>query len=498
VTGTWTANADGTYTDDTTTSGNVQFSLAKACLVISSTPTTCEKIGSIFEALGYPSTCTSAADGGCTCYGTVHQSGGLGLASGAPSTSGNYKTSSNEITLTDSGDVKYSFCASGDKLTVTPQSMGATLTGTIVLQKDNTSGAGGGGGEGGSGGAGGASGSGGSSGSGGASGAGGAGGGNPTGMGPCDIYKSGGTPCVAAHSTIRALFGAYAGKLYQVRNMAGATKDINAISPGSVADAATQDTFCMGTSCVFTVIYDQTGSGNDLWYESQGSPVGGMDQPAPATKESIMLGGKKVYSLYMDPGHAYWEDGSTKGMPLGAAPQGIYMVTSGTHVNGGCCFDYGNGETSRKYVPGPSMDAISFSKITTWGTGAGSGPWVMADLEGGIYGQGAGGNNPNVPSMTQPFVTAIEKNNGTTEFALRGADATSGNLSTFYKGKLPPGYNPMKKQGALVLGSGGDCCATNTNLSAGTFYEGCIVSGYPSDATEDALQANIVAARYGK
>lgn len=35
--------------------------------------------------------------------------------------------------------------------------------------------------------------------------------------GPCDIYSSGGTPCVAAHSTTRALYGAYSGSLYQVR-----------------------------------------------------------------------------------------------------------------------------------------------------------------------------------------------------------------------------------------------------------------------------------------
>ncbi len=34
---------------------------------------------------------------------------------------------------------------------------------------------------------------------------------------PCDIYASGGTPCVAAHSTVRALFTAYNGNLYQVR-----------------------------------------------------------------------------------------------------------------------------------------------------------------------------------------------------------------------------------------------------------------------------------------
>ncbi|MFG2059327.1 arabinofuranosidase catalytic domain-containing protein [Micromonospora sp. NPDC048930] len=29
-----------------------------------------------------------------------------------------------------------------------------------------------------------------------------------------------------------------------------------------------------------------------------------------------------------------------------------------------------------------------------------------------------------------------------------------------------------------------------------TFYEGAMVAGYPSDATEDAVQANVVAAGY--
>ena len=62
----------------------------------------------------------------------------------------------------------------------------------------------------------------------------------------------------------------------------------------------------------------------------------------------------------------------------------------------------------------------------------------------------------------------------------------------------PPGYSPMKKQGAIILGSGGDCCKPDggANLSAGTFYEGAMVAGYPSDATENAVQANIAAAGY--
>ena len=35
----------------------------------------------------------------------------------------------------------------------------------------------------------------------------------------CDLFEKGGTPCVAAHSTVRALFAAYAGPLYQVRGV---------------------------------------------------------------------------------------------------------------------------------------------------------------------------------------------------------------------------------------------------------------------------------------
>jgi hypothetical protein len=46
--------------------------------------------------------------------------------------------------------------------------------------------------------------------------------------------------------------------------------------------------------------------------------------------------------------------------------------------------------------------------------------------------------------------------------------------------------------------SGGDCCYSNSNASQGTLYEGAIVSGYPSDATEDAIQASIISAGYGR
>jgi hypothetical protein len=50
----------------------------------------------------------------------------------------------------------------------------------------------------------------------------------------------------------------------------------------------------------------------------------------------------------------------------------------------------------------------------------------------------------------------------------------------------------MSKEGAIILGIGGD----NSHSAQGTFYEGVMTSGYPSDATENAVQANIVAAKY--
>src|SRR6476469_7987329 len=85
------------------------------------------------------------------------------------------------------------------------------------------------------------------------------------GTGPCDIYASGGTPCVAAHSTTRALFGASNGALYQVRRSSdNTTRDVGVLAAGGVANAATQDSFCAGTSCVITIIYDQTSRHNNL------------------------------------------------------------------------------------------------------------------------------------------------------------------------------------------------------------------------------------------
>src|SRR6187431_2367530 len=92
----------------------------------------------------------------------------------------------------------------------------------------------------------------------------------PRPKGPCDIYAAAGCPCVAAHSTTRALYASYNGPLYQImRQSDGKTLDIGVVQPskgdaGGYANAAAQDAFSANSICWITKIYDQSGKGNHL------------------------------------------------------------------------------------------------------------------------------------------------------------------------------------------------------------------------------------------
>lgn len=79
-------------------------------------------------------------------------------------------------------------------------------------------------------------------------------------------------------------------------------------------------------------------------------------------------------------------------------------------------------------------------------------------------------------------------------WVIKGGGAQAGPLKVYWDGPRAPGYSPMKKQGAIILGIGGD----NSDFTQGAFYEGVITSGFAPDATDNAVQANIVAAGYGK
>jgi hypothetical protein len=312
------------------------------------------------------------------------------------------------------------------------------------------------------------------------------------GTGPCDIFATANTPCVAAHSTVRALFGAYNGPLYQIQRASdGTTMNVSTLSAGGFANAAAQNSFCAGTSCTITEIFDQTANHNNLTVQGPGGN-GGQDVAANAMALPVNVGGHQVYGVYVSPGVGY-RINATLHVPTGAAPQDAYMVASGQHVNGGCCFDYGNAETNGRDNGNGHMDSINFGTECWFPTCTGSGPWVQADLENGLF-AGANGNNPANTGVNATFVTALLKTNGTTTYAIKGGSAQSGGLTSFWNGALPNlgGYAPMHAEGAIILGTGGD----NSNSSAGSFFEGVITAGDPSDTTDNSVQSNIVAAGY--
>ena len=522
VSGTWTANSNGTYTDGTTTTGDVQIELPAGCLKLSGTMVTCDRIAAPLTGVGFESAnCQSAAaGGGCTCTAKINQKGGAGLLSPDPQAEGNYKTSGNSLTMAVGiADANYDYCVSGNQLTLAPQTMGPPTSGTIVFQKGDSTGTGGMTGAAGMTGTGGGGGD--MAGTGGPVGVGGGVGGSTGGTtgqtdnaeGPCDIYAAANTPCVAAYSTIRRLNSQYMGPLYQVRNgsssmntgSGGMSKDIGVTADG-FADTAAQDAFCSGSVCTFSLLYDQSGNGNDLSVAKKGLSNGGAyagmdDFESSATKGMLMVGGHKVYSLYMAAREGYRIMTKGHNVPLGTASEGIYELADGTHSGTACCWDFGNVTTDpTKYA---TMNTLFFG-VAFWGNGAGSGPWFMADFEAGVW---AGGSNPgdpgwgslndahpanpNDPSMKVPFAMGVLKTS-TSKYAIRAADAQQAtDLTTAFEGAMP---KPMDNQGGIVLGVGGD----NSNNSWGTFYEGAIVSGYPSASTDLAVLQNIQAVNYGK
>lgn len=327
--------------------------------------------------------------------------------------------------------------------------------------------------------------------------------------GPCDIYAAGGTPCVAAHSTTRALYASYNGPLYQVKRLSdGKTKNIGVTRPsawpvpsaGGYANAAEQDAFCANTTCLITTIYDQSGHGNNLTQAPRGNfsgpAMGGADNLPVATMAPVTVDGHKAYGVYIEPGIGLRDD-NTNDIATGNQPEGIYWVVDGQHYNGGCCYDYGNAEIDSHDDGSGTMETAYFGNAPYWYHGNPPGPWIMTDQENNLVGCVNPGSTsklcPSLPSITWRFVTGMVQGGSDNHWASLGGNAQQGGLQTMFSGpRVDSAYNPMRKQGAIVLGNGGD----NSNGAQGTFYEGVMTAGEPSAATEAAVQANIVAARY--
>lgn len=132
-----------------------------------------------------------------------------------------------------------------------------------------------------------------------------------------------------------------------VRGSDNATLDIGVLTAGGFADAASQDTFCEGSACFILRIYDQSSRKNHFGVAPAGGHVPTPDKPVNASRLPVTVGGHAVYGAYFEGGQGYRND-TTSGVATGNAEETLYMVTSGRHYNGGCCFDYGNAEVSNK------------------------------------------------------------------------------------------------------------------------------------------------------
>ena len=331
----------------------------------------------------------------------------------------------------------------------------------------------------------------------------------PRPQGPCDVYAKAGDPCVAAHSTTRAMYASYNGPLYQVlRQSDGKTLDVGVVQPsgndgGGYADAAKQDAFCANTYCWISIIYDQSGKKNDLTQAPRGAfsgpATGGNNNLSIADMAPISVLGHKVYGVFIEPGMGMRDD-DQKGVAVDDQAEGQYWVVSGKHYNGGCCFDYGNAEIDSRDDDAGTMETAYFGNATPWYHGNPPGPWVMTDQENNLVGCVNPGSRskvcPTLPDMTSRFVTAMAKGEPH-HWTTLGGDSQQGQLKVMFDGpRVDSAYDPMRKQGAILLGNGGD----NSNGSQGTFYEGAVTAAntFPTDATDQLIQANVVSAKYAE
>jgi hypothetical protein len=310
---------------------------------------------------------------------------------------------------------------------------------------------------------------------------------------PCDIYKDGGTPCVAAHSVVRALYSSYNGPLYQVRLKSDTTKkkDIYPMKAGGYANAAVVDSFFKGTTGgTVSKIYDQSEKANHLTVSLWGSARTYPERESPATRFKDTISGHIVYPLYTDTGEGY-RNNHTNGVATGAQPEGMYVVASGKHVRNGCCWDYGNAESDADAGGKKTgvMEALYFGSSCWFSPCNGSGPWMFADLEWGLF-QGTATNGTTNISLPFKYTSGYLKGDVKT-YTLKGNDATQDVLKLLGTTNRPA---PNLLTGAIILGIGGDSAPSGW----GTFFEGAMTIGRPTDSAENDVQRNLAYVYSGK
>ena len=319
--------------------------------------------------------------------------------------------------------------------------------------------------------------------------------------GPCDLYAAGGQPCVAAHSTTRALYSAYTGPLYQVhapvrqrhqgrrgrrrrlrrRRRAGrvlrqhALPDHEALRP--VADAQ----------------------------RPHAGAARRLQRPRPGRVQQL-------------PGRRHGAD-------HGQRPQGLRRLHRAGH---GPAQQQPEGHRGRRSGRGhllghqrpPLQRAAAASTTATprstaattatarWrppttatppaGIAAqGPGPWIMTDQENNLVGCVNPGSTSklcaNLPTIDWRFVTGIAKGEPH-HWASLGGDAQTGPLTTMFDG--PRDRLDAMTRCASRARSCSATAATTASAPRAPSTRASMTTGYPTDATDRLVQANVAAAKY--
>jgi hypothetical protein len=289
---------------------------------------------------------------------------------------------------------------------------------------------------------------------------------------PCDIAASAGTPCVVAYSVSRALYASYTGPLFQVyRASDNATRNIGVVN--GVADMSAYASFCSSTICYYNIIYDQSLNHFNLLNRTNGQ----IPTRPPNVLTMTLASGVTIPYL----GDGYLNAGTRAGlssngpMPVGGVPLTEYEVFDGNVHNGVCCYDFGEAETKFQDDGSGTMFAIG----TSYG--------LDIDTENG----GLGTKNNWHPGLT----TEIAKMDGQYYYTLKYGDATRSTLIVYASNGVLPAQ-PMKLEGGLTLGIGGDSAGDSapsypSNHTEGAFIEGVVIAQQTADATDNAIEANI-------
>src|ERR1700744_5436471 len=112
-----------------------------------------------------------------------------------------------------------------------------------------------------------------------------------------------------------------------------ASLNIGLESAGGIVNSAPEVSFCAGTTCTITELYDQTPNGNNMpislgtscsgcSHGNAGPGPNGADIGAPATALPVTVGGQPAYGMLFDNFGTGYRIENAPNLPPRAPPQG--------------------------------------------------------------------------------------------------------------------------------------------------------------------------------